>query len=111
MFTRRFTTSVAGTALTAAALSLTALGLAGSASASSTDDAFLAQIESDGITPPSSAAALKEAHAVCSSLDSGESSQQVINEVAEATGMSTKGAKTFAIDAMVAYCPQYVTST
>ncbi len=111
MFTRRFTASVAGAALTAAALSLTALGFAGTAGASNSDDAFLAQLESDGITPPTSAAALKEAHAVCTALDAGESSQQVINEVGDATGLSAKGSKTFAIDAAVAYCPQYITHT
>ena len=74
MFTRRFTATVAGTALTAAALSLTALGLAGTAGASTTDDAFLAQIKTDGIEPPSDAAALRQAHKVCTALDEGQSS-------------------------------------
>ena len=31
--------------------------------------------------------------------------------MAQATGLSTKGAKTFSVDAASAYCPQYVTST
>jgi hypothetical protein len=31
--------------------------------------------------------------------------------VAESTGLSAKGAKTFAVDAASAYCPQYVTSS
>ena len=42
MFTRRFTASVARTSLTAAALGLAALGFAGTAGASSVDDAPLA---------------------------------------------------------------------
>ncbi len=111
MFTRRFTASVAGTTLTAAALGLTALGFAGTAGASSVDDAFLAQLAADGITPPSAAVAIKDAHGVCNALDQGHSSKEVINAVAESTGLSAKGSKTFAVDAASAYCPQYVTSS
>jgi hypothetical protein len=112
MFTRRFTTSLAGTALTAAALSLGALGFAASANASSAaDNAFLAQLQADGITPPSAARAISDAHAVCTALDQGQSPQEVINAVAQSTGLSAKGAKTFAVDAASAYCPQYVTQS
>ncbi|MCV7079939.1 DUF732 domain-containing protein [Mycobacterium szulgai] len=110
MFTRRFTANIARTTLTAAALGLAALGFAGTAGASSADDAFLAQLQTDGITPPSAARAISEAHTVCKSLDQGQSSTEVINGVAKRTGLSAKGAKTFAIDAAEAYCPQYVTS-
>lgn len=108
MFTRRFAASMVGTTLTAATLGLAALGFAGTASASSTDEAFLAQLQADGITPPSAARAIKDAHAVCDALDEGHS---VIKAVAKATGLSAKGAKTFAVDAASAYCPQYVTSS
>jgi Protein of unknown function (DUF732) len=110
MFTRRFAASVAGTTLTATALGVAALGFAGTASAGSVDAAFLAQLASDGITPPSVSVAVKDAHAVCNALDQGQSSKEVIGAVAEATGLSAKGAKTFAVDAASAYCPQYVTS-
>ena len=111
MFTRRFTASLAGTTLTAATLGLAALGLAGTAGASTVDDSFIAQIKADGITPPSNARAISEAHAVCSALDAGQSSKQVISGVAERTGLSSSGAHTFAVDAASAYCPQYVTTT
>ena len=111
MLIRRFTASVAGTTLTAAALGLAALGFAGTASASSVDDAFLAQLQADGITPPSAARAISDAHAVCRALDQGHSGQEVINAVAESTGLRANGAKTFAVDAASAYCPQYVTSS
>lgn len=47
MFTRRFAASMVGTTLTAATLGLAALGFAGTASASSTDEAFLAQLQAD----------------------------------------------------------------
>jgi hypothetical protein len=107
MFTHRF---MARTALTAAALGVAALGFAGTAGAGSVDDAFLAQIQADGITPPSASVAIDDAHAVCKALDTGGSSKEVISAVAESTGLSAKGAKTFAVDAASAYCPQYVTS-
>jgi hypothetical protein len=111
MFTRRFAASLAGTTLTATALGLVALGFAGTAGASSTDNAFLAQLQADGITPPTAARAISDAHAVCAALDAGNSPQAVINAVAESTGLNQKGAKVFAVDAASAYCPQYVTST
>ena len=67
--------------------------------------------EADGITPPSAARAVSDGHAVCKALDNGHSGQEVINAVAQSTGLSSKGAKTFAVDAASAYCPQYVTSS
>jgi hypothetical protein len=111
MFTGRFAASVARTTLTAAALGLAALGFAGTAGASSVDDDFLAQLQADGITPPSAARAISDGHAVCKALDNGHSAQEVIHAVAQSTGLSSKGAKTFAVDAASAYCPQYVTSS
>ncbi len=99
------------TTLSAAALGLAALGFAGTAGASSVDDAFLAQLQTDGIIPPSATVAVKDAHAVCNALDQGHSGREVINAVAQSTGLSPKGAKTFAVDAASAYCPQYVTSS
>lgn len=105
MFTRRFAASMVGTTLTAATLGLAALGFAGTASASSTDEAFLAQLQADGITPPSAARAIKDAHAVCDALDEGHSAKAVIKAVAKATGLSAKGAKTFAVDAGVGLLP------
>lgn len=111
MFTRHFIASLASTTLTAAALGLAALGLAGTAGANSVDDAFIAQIQADGIQPPSAARAISEAHTVCTELNAGKPSKQVIANVANRTGLSSSGANTFAIDAAKAYCPQYVTST
>jgi hypothetical protein len=110
-FTRRFSKSVAGTSLAAATLGITALITTGTAGAGSVDDGFIAQLGKDGITPPSSAVAVKDAHSVCNALDNGNTSQAVINAVAETTGLSAKGAKVFAVDAAQAYCPQYVTSS
>jgi hypothetical protein len=111
MFTRRFSTSIAGTTLAAATLGMAALITAGTAGAGSVDDAFLAQLDHDGIMPPSAAVAVKDAHGVCNALDNGNSSQAVISAVADVTGLSAKSAKVFALDAAQAYCPQYVTSS
>jgi hypothetical protein len=110
MFTR-FTASLAGTTLTAAALGLAIFGFAGTANAASVDDQFIAQLKADGITTNNPAKAVSLAHNVCSSLDEGHSSKEVIDSVADSTGMSAKGAKIFAVDAASAYCPQYVTSS
>ena len=56
-FSRRFSRSVAGTTLAAATLGMAALITAGTAGAGSVDDAFIAQLDNDGITPPSAAGA------------------------------------------------------
>ena len=53
------------------ALAMAALIAAGPASAGSVDNAFLAQLEQDGITPPSAQQAIKDAKAVCSSPERG----------------------------------------
>jgi hypothetical protein len=84
--TRRFRKSVAGTTLAAATLGMAALINAGTSGAGSVDDAFIAELDNDGITPPSAA-------------------------FAETTGLSVKGAKVFALDGAQAYCPLYVTSS
>jgi hypothetical protein len=111
MFTRRFNKSVARTTLAAAALGMAALFAAGTAGAGSVDDAFLAQLQRDGIVPPTAARAVSDAHGVCNALDQGNSAQSVINAVAHTTGLDAQGANTFAVDAASAYCPQFVTST
>ncbi|MBV8966330.1 MAG: DUF732 domain-containing protein, partial [Mycobacteriaceae bacterium] len=97
MFTRRFTKSIAGTTLAAATLGMAAVIAAGTASAGSTDDAFLAQLAKDGITPPTSARAISDAHGVCTALDEGYSSQAVIAAVQKTTGLDASGSKTFAV--------------
>jgi hypothetical protein len=108
MFARRFTKSIAGMTMAAAALGMAAVIAASPASASKVDDAFVAQLEEDGITPPSAQRAIKDAKAVCAMLDDGYSADEVIDAVAESTGLDQDGANTFAVDAASAYCPEYV---
>ena len=78
------------------------------ASAGSVDGAFLASLEQDGIVPPSARQAIKDAKAVCNMLDDGYSADEVIDAVAETTGLDNEGANLFAVDAASAYCPEYV---
>jgi Protein of unknown function (DUF732) len=59
----------------------------------------------NGTSTPTAARAISDAHAVCKALDQGHSGQEVIDAVAQSTGLSAKGAKIFAVDAS-AYCPQ-----
>jgi hypothetical protein len=110
MFTGRFAAPVARTTLTAAALGLAALGFAGTAGASSVDDAFLAQLQADGITPPSAARRQRWTRRLQSARQRplGPGGHQ---RGSRSTGLSSKGAKTFAVDAASADCPQYVTSS
>ncbi len=91
--------------LTAATLGLAALGFAGTAAQAPTDEAFLC---AGGRTTSAERSARHQgrARAVCDALDEGHWPN--IKAVA-ATGLSAKGAKTFAVDAASAYCPQYVT--
>ena len=110
MFSVHSIKTVAGTTVAAGALGLVALGLAGTANASRIDDAFLAELEAEGITPPSASVAISDAHAVCDMLDEGYSPDEVITAVADATGLSNDGANTFAVAAADAYCPEYVTT-
>jgi hypothetical protein len=115
MFSTRF---AASSAMAIAALGVTVLITAGpaaaftdnSSSGTSVDQSFLAQLDKDGITPPSSQEAISLAHSVCTSLDKGNEPDAVIAAVAKTTGLSNKSAKVFAIDAASAYCPQYVTN-
>jgi predicted homoserine dehydrogenase-like protein len=111
MFARRFTASVASAAIAVAGLGMAAVIAAGPASAGSVDDAFLNQLEQDGITPPSAQRAIKDAKAVCSALNKGYSADEVIDAVAESTGLNNDGANTFAVDAAMAYCPEFVEQT
>lgn len=107
MFTRS-TKSFAGSVLAAGVLGAAALFSAGAANAGSIDNDFLATLEDNGITPPSSSVAIRDAKAVCASLDDGQDPDAVIAAVQDKTGLSAKGSKTFAVAAATAYCPEYV---
>jgi hypothetical protein len=105
--THRLTT-FAGTALVAGALGLAAVATAGTAGAlSSSDDSFLTEISSEGISYESPKAALNNAHYVCSSLDNGAHPVDLGQEILNNTDLSVHQAAVFVVTAVSTYCPEY----
>jgi hypothetical protein len=104
MFSPRITAAVT-TAFGAAAVGL-AVATAGAAGASTTDDAFIAQMTGAGITFTSPQEAVKEGHQVCRELAAGKTGTDVATEVLSQTDLTTDQAAYFVVDATKAYCPQ-----
>ena len=104
MFSPRITAAVT-TAIGAAAVGL-AVATAGAAGASTTDDSFIDQMTSVGITFTSPQEAVKEGHQVCRELAAGKTGTDVATEVLSQTDLTTKQAAYFVVDATQAYCPQ-----
>jgi hypothetical protein len=108
MFAPNRLTKVAGTALVAGAFGLAAVATAGTAGAlSSTDDAFLTQISSEGISYDTAKAAIKNAHSVCSALDDGADPVDLGQEILDNTDLTTHQAAVFVVTAVNVYCPEY----
>ncbi|SOJ56562.1 hypothetical protein MSIMFB_04040 [Mycobacterium simulans] len=105
MFSSR-TTAALTTTVGAAAVGL-AVATAGTAAASTTDDAFIAQMKAVGITFSSPQAAVAQGHQVCRELATGKTGGQIAQEVLSQTNLTTKQAASFVVDATKAYCPQY----
>lgn len=91
------------TAVGAAAIGPTA----GTAGANTKDEAFIAQMESIGVTFSSPQVATQQAQLVCKKLASGETGTEIAEEVLSQTNLTTKQAAYFVVDATKAYCPQY----
>ena len=110
MFTR-FSKSIAASTLTAGMLGLAALisaGTAGAAGGTATaDDIFLGRLAAHGFTPNSVPATIANGHGVCTGLQAGQSVNAVVSALGKKTGLSYDQANVVAIDAAVAYCPQY----
>jgi uncharacterized protein DUF732 len=108
MFATHRLTKFAGTALVAGALGLAAVAAAGTAGAvSSTDDAFLTEITSEGISYDTPKAAISNAHYVCSALDDGADPVDLGTEILDNTDLSTHQAAVFLVTAVNVYCPEY----
>lgn len=86
------------------AVGAAAIGLAG---ANTKDEAFIAQMESIGVTFSSPQVATQQAQLVCKKLASGETGTEIAEEVLSQTNLTTKQAAYFVVDATKAYCPQY----
>jgi hypothetical protein len=105
MFSPRITAAIT-TAIGGAAIGL-AVATAGTAGASTTDDAFIAQMKAVGVTFSSPQAAVAQGHQVCKELASGKTGTEIANEVLSQTDLTSKQAAYFVVDATKAYCPQY----
>jgi hypothetical protein len=108
MFASNRLTKFAGTALVACAFGLAAVTNAGTAGAvSSTDDTFLTEISSEGISYDTPKAAIQNAHYVCSALDDGADPADLGLEILDNTDLTTHQAAVFVVSAVNAYCPEY----
>jgi hypothetical protein len=101
-------TKIAGTALVAGALGLAAVATAGNAGAlRSTDDAFLNDIKSEGISYDNAKAAISNAHYVCSSLADGAKPAELGQDILVHTDLSVHQAAAFLVASVDNYCPEY----
>ncbi|MEM6105580.1 DUF732 domain-containing protein [Mycobacterium sp. 050272] len=104
MFTRRINT-IASTIIGAAAIGIVAVGTAGTAGATTADDAFLAQMDKLGISFSSPADAIKDGHKVCQELAAGKTGTDIATEILQQTDLTNHQAAYFVVDATHAYCP------
>lgn len=79
------------------------------AQASAGDDAFLAALTAKDINYESPDAAIHSGHLVCQRLDSGESPQQVANDIMTNSHLDGYHAGYFVGVSIRAYCPKYGT--
>lgn len=109
MFTSRFTKHVAGTALTAGALTLAALLTAGAAASETPDDQFLGTLQQQGIGFGTPQGAVGVAHHACDALDGGMEPNDISANIAAANaGIDRQSALVIVVDAAMSYCPQFV---
>lgn len=99
-------TGVVAAALGAAAVGL-AVATAGTAGAHGTtdDDAFVAQLESQGISFGSPQAAVRQGHQVCTELEAGKTKVAVSIIMMGHAQLSARQAGYFVGAAAKAYCP------
>ena len=108
MFAPNRLAKFAGTALVAGVFGLAAVATAGAASAvSSTDNTFLTEISSEGISYDTPKAAIQNAHYVCSALEDGAKPVDLGQEILDHTDLTTHQAAAFVVLAVNAYCPEY----
>ncbi|OSC30625.1 hypothetical protein B8W69_06100 [Mycobacterium vulneris] len=108
MFTRRISTIAAAVAATA--IGLAAIGMAGTAAASSVqtaDQAFLGQMQSLGVSFPSTQDAVRAGHQVCTDLAAGQTPTAVTVGIFRHTNLTPPQAASVVIAATHAYCPQF----
>jgi Protein of unknown function (DUF732) len=87
------------------------LGAASTAHADAADDAFLAMLQSDGITHESPEAAIEAGHKVCQYLDEGKTLNQGVYDVVFSSSLPAYDSGCFAGASTRAYCPQHAPQT
>jgi hypothetical protein len=110
MFTSRIT-ALAATVLAGTAIAVAAVAGAGTAAAdyplTQNDNAFLAQINADGIQADSPAVGVQSGHAVCQDLAGGRTSSQEVAEFGrENHDLTAAHARAFIVDSVRFYCPE-----
>ncbi len=109
MFSRRIIT-MATTVIGTAAIGLAAVGFAGTAGASAVqtaDAAFLGQMQSLGVSFPTTQAAVQTAHQVCTELAAGQTPTAVAVGIFRRTSLTPPQAANVVMAATKAYCPQF----
>ncbi|CAM4226717.1 hypothetical protein MB901379_03625 [Mycobacterium basiliense] len=94
------------TALGAAAVGL-AVATAGSAAASTSDQDFISQMESIGVSFTTPEAGVQDGHQVCTELAAGKTGTEIANEILSQTNLTSKQAAYLVVYATKDYCPQY----
>jgi Protein of unknown function (DUF732) len=106
MFTR--STRFTGLVVAAAATSIGFVAAVPTAHADGTDNKFLAQLESEGITDHlSSSHAIEAGHFVCVKLDQGVPANDVASDVLNSSSMPAYHSGFFVGAAIDAYCPRH----
>ncbi|OBB90814.1 DUF732 domain-containing protein [Mycobacterium sp. 852002-40037_SCH5390672] len=109
MFSRHITT-MATTAIATAAIGIAAVSLAGTAAARAVqtgDEAFLSQMQSLGVSFPSTQAAVQAGHQVCTELAAGQTPIAVTVQIFRHTSLTPPQAANVVAAATKAYCPQF----
>lgn len=105
MFTRHNIARLVGTAIAAAALSVTTPGSA--AAFTATDYAFLKQLFADGVNFAPPEVALGRAREVCEAFGAGMSPESVHAKILNASAFTPTQTAIFMADAVQAYCARY----
>ena len=90
-----------------AVASLGPLGATPTAHADPADDAFLAELQSDGVADDSRAAAIEAGHKVCEYLDQGKTLDQVVYDVVFSSHLPAYDSGYFVGASVRAYCSQH----
>lgn len=104
--TRNRVAIAAVSAIAAAAFGVAAL--AGTATANSVDDDFLATIAAEDIAFGSAAGAIEDAHLVCDYLADGRTGSDIGAEIMDNSDLTSKQAAAFVVEAAFSYCPEHV---